>query len=258
MRFDEKVAIVTGAGRGIGRAIALRLAGEGATIVVAEMDRASGEAVAGEVRALGRRSIAVQIDVTAAADRQRMVDETLKSFGKIDILVNNAGVVQVKPPMELTEADWDFVLAVNAKALFFCTQAVVPAMIGAGSGKIVNLASAAAKMGRPPFAHYAASKAAVVSITQTWAVELAPHHINVNCVCPGVVDTKMWDIIDAEMGRYLGLPRGEYMRSRIDQIPLGRVEKPEDVAGVAAFLCSADADYMTGQAINVTGGTMMH
>ncbi len=257
MRFDNKVAIVTGAGRGIGRAIALRLAGEGADIVVAEMDAATGDQTAGEVRAFGRRALSLPTDVGVAASRQLMVDETLRAFGKIDILVNNAGVIQVKPLMELTEADWDFVMDINAKALFFCIQAVAPAMVKAGQGKIVNLASAAGKMGRPPFAHYAASKAAVISITRTWAMELAPSKINVNCICPGVVDTRMWEIIDTEMGRYLGLPHGEYMRSRTDMIPLGRVEQVEDVAGVAAFLASADADYMTGQAINVTGGTIM-
>jgi NAD(P)-dependent dehydrogenase (short-subunit alcohol dehydrogenase family) len=258
MRFQDKVAVVTGAGRGIGLAIALRLAREGASIVVAELDAAIGEQAVGEIRALEREALFVPVNVTKAADRQRMVDQALRAFGKIDILVNNAGVIQVKPPIEITEADWDFVLDVNTKALFFCTQAVAPTMIKAKSGKIVNLASAAAKMGRPPFAHYAASKAAVVSITRTWALELAPHKINVNCICPGVVDTKMWELIDTEMGRHLGLPRGEYMRSRVEQIPLGRVEVPEDVANVAAFLCSADADYMTGQAINVTGGTVMH
>ncbi len=258
MRFDNKVAIVTGAGQGIGRGIALRLASEGADIVVAEMNPDTAEQTAREVRTLSRQAIAIPANVAKAEDRQRMVDETMARFGKIDILVNNAGVVQVKPPMEMTEADWDFVMDINAKAMFFCIQAAAPIMAKANQGKIINLASAAAKTGRPPFAHYAASKAAVISITRTWAVELAPHKINVNCICPGIVDTKMWEIIDSEMGRYLGLPRGEYMKSRAELIPLGRVEKVEDVAGVAAFLASADADYMTGQAINVTGGTIMY
>lgn len=258
MRFQERVALVTGAGRGIGKAIAMRLAGEGADISIAEMDAGTAQEAAADIRTTGRRAIAIPVNVNLAADRQRMVEETVKAFGKIDILVNNAGVCQVKPPMELSEADWDFVMDINAKALFFCTQAVAPIMINAGYGKIINLASAAAKTGRPPFAHYAASKAAVVSITRTWAVELAPHHINVNCLCPGIVDTKMWELIDTEMGRYLGLPRGEYMRSRVETIPLGRVETVDDVAGVAVFLASSDADYMTGQAINVTGGMIMH
>lgn len=256
--LDGKAAIVTGAGQGIGRAIALRLARDGAAVAVADLNAETAAQVADEIARAGGRSLALRTDVTAAADRDRMVRATLDRFGRIDILVNNAGIIRVHPPLEPTEEDWDITMAVNAKAVYFCSVAVLRHMMERGSGKIVNIASMAAKLGSPIAIDYNASKAAVVAITRNLAMAAAPYKVNINAVCPGIVDTAMWDLLDSQGGPLLGLGPGEFRRSRVASIPLGRIETPEDVAGVVAFLCGPDADYMTGQAINVTGGLVFH
>ena len=259
MELVGQVAIVTGAGRGIGRAIALELAGLGADIVIADLDRSTAERTAGEVSQTGRRGSAVQADVTRATDRQTMVENALQTFGRIDILVNNAGIYRTAPPLEITEDHWDSVMAVNARAVLFCCQAVLPSMLAAGRGVIVNVASMAGKVAVPTALPYAVSKAAVISLTRSLAAAYAKGGVRVNCVCPGLVDTEMWKQIDREVGiGQLGKQPGEYWQERIATIPLGRAEQPEDVAHVVGFLASSKADYMTGQAINVTGGLIMH
>ena len=253
-----QVAIVTGAGRGIGRATALELARLGADIVVAELDKAGAERTAGEVKAAGRRAVALATDVTRRADLESMAGRTLADLGKIDILVNNAGIYRAAATLEITEEHWDAVLDINAKALFFACQAVLPAMIKRKRGCIVNLASMAGKVGSRTNLPYNASKAAVVSITKSLALAHAEHGIRVNCVCPGFVETDMWNMVAREQGKLLGLSPEEFTRQRKAQVPLGRMERAEDVANVIGFLATERAAYMTGQALNVTGGLVMH
>jgi NAD(P)-dependent dehydrogenase (short-subunit alcohol dehydrogenase family) len=259
VELDGQVAIVTGAGRGIGRAIAMELAGLGANVVVAELNAGAAEQTAAEVEQTGRRALAVRADVTRADDRQAMVDQALETFGRIDILVNNAGILRTAPPLEITEDQWDAVLGVNAKAVLFCAQAVLPTMLAARRGVIISVASMAGKGASANNLPYAVSKAAVISMTRSLAAAYARDGIRVNCVCPGFVDTEMWAQIDREVGvARLGKQPGDYWQERVATIPLGRAAQPADVANVVGFLASSKADYMTGQAINATGGLIMH
>jgi NAD(P)-dependent dehydrogenase (short-subunit alcohol dehydrogenase family) len=259
MELAGQVAIVTGGGRNIGRAIARELACMGADVLVAEVDRASGAQTAEEVRRLGRRAAAVQTDVTRPVDLRAMVDAAMGEFGRIDILVNNAGIHKSMVTLDVTEADWDRLMGVNAKAVFFATQAVLPAMIRGGRGNIISLASMAGKMGLRTSLVYGVTKAAVISMTKSLALAHAGDGIRANCVCPGIVETDMIAQVDREAGvGLMGLAPGQYTRERVAQIPLGRIEQPEDVASVVGFLASPKSAYMTGQAINVTGGLVMH
>jgi NAD(P)-dependent dehydrogenase (short-subunit alcohol dehydrogenase family) len=258
MELSGQTAIVTGAGRGIGRAIALELAALGADVVVAELDDASGERVAVEVRALGRRAVALRTDVTQRADLEVMVERALAELGRIDVLVNNAGIFRAQPVPEIDERHWDAVMDINARAVFFASQAVLPHMRAAGGGTIVNLASMAGKIGTAYALVYAASKAAVVSLTRSMALAVAADGIRVNCVCPGYVQTEMWAQLEEEISAIVDMPREEFSRQRLSQIPLGRWEQPEDVARVVAFLASPRSGYVTGEAVNVSGGLVMH
>jgi len=259
MELGGQTAIVTGAGRNIGRAIALELAGMGADVVVAEVDEASGERTAEEVRERGRRALALPTDVTRLADLQAMADRTVAEWGRIDILVNNAGIHRSAYTADVTEDDWDRLLAVNAKGVFFASQAVLRHMVKARRGNIISVASMAGKMGLKTSLVYGITKAAVISMTKSLAVAHAGDGIRANCVCPGIVETDMIFQIDREAGEKLfGLKPGEYLKQRVEQIPLGRIEKAEDVANLVGFLASGKSSYMTGQAINVTGGLVMH
>jgi len=259
MELQGQTAIVTGAGRNIGRAIALELAGMGADVVVAEVDRATGERTAEEVRKLGRRALALQTDVTRLADLRAMADRTVAEWGRIDILVNNAGIHKSMHTADVSETDWDRLLAVNAKGVFFASQAVLRHMVKAKRGNIISLASMAGKMGLKTSLVYGITKAAVISMTRSLALAHAADGIRANCVCPGIVETDMIFQVDREAGEGLmGLKPGEYLKQRVEQIPLGRIEKAEDVANVVGFLASSKSSYMTGQAINVTGGLVMH
>jgi acetoin reductase-like protein len=258
--LDGKIALVTGAARGIGRAIALRFAREGADLAVADVNAEGVRSVAAEIEATGRRALAIGADVRELAQIRAMVDQAVGPFGRIDVLANNAGVVRVERLLDVSEEHWDLVMGVNAKAVFFVMQAVARQMKAQDPGqdglrgRIINTASIAAKPGgRPMFVPYAASKAAVWSMTQSAAVALAPD-VTVNCVCPGAVDTAMWEQIDAEWGELEGLQKGEVWQRRISPIPLGRPEVPDDVAGVFAFLAGPDAAYITGQPFTVDGG----
>jgi NAD(P)-dependent dehydrogenase (short-subunit alcohol dehydrogenase family) len=259
VELDGRVAIVTGAGRGIGRATALELAGHGADVVIADLTEDAAQRVAEEVRAAGRRALGLAVDVTEADDRAAMVEATVRDLSRIDVLVNNAGVYREFEPLAITEADWDGVLTVNAKAVFFCTQAVLPTMLAGGGGTVVNVSSIAGKGGSPHSVPYGVSKAAVISITQGLAKAYARENVRVNCVCPGFVDTDMWAAIDREVGvEQLGKQPGEMWAEVTATIPLGRPAQPEDVARVIAFLATSQSGYMTGQALNVTGGLITH
>jgi NAD(P)-dependent dehydrogenase (short-subunit alcohol dehydrogenase family) len=257
MELEGQVAIVTGAGRGIGRATALELARMGADIVVAEVDRPGAERTAADVKAVGRRASAVPTDVTSLAALKTMAEHTRVEFGRIDILVNNAGIYRAASPLDITEEHWDAVMNVNAKAVFFASQAVLPTMIAQKRGAIISLASMAGKVGSRSNLPYNASKAAVISITKSLALAHGSDGIRVNCVCPGFVETDMWSQVSREQGALLGMSPDEFTRQRKATVPLGRMETPEDVAAVIAFLASPRAGYVTGQALSVDGGLVM-
>jgi NAD(P)-dependent dehydrogenase (short-subunit alcohol dehydrogenase family) len=258
MRLLGKSAIVTGAGRGIGKATALLFAREGADILAPDLDLAASQAVAQEIQALGRKGVALQTDVTRASDIQQMVETARREFGQIDILVNNAGITQVRYPLELTEADWDRTLNLNLKAVFFCAQAVAREMVKRKTGVILNASSISGRVGKPMLVDYCASKFGVIAVTQGLAMALARHGVRVNAVAPGIVDTAMWESIDREWTTLEGKPLGSIKQSRVDTIPLGRIETPEDVAKLYTFLASDEASYITGQTYNVCGGLQLN
>jgi NAD(P)-dependent dehydrogenase (short-subunit alcohol dehydrogenase family) len=249
------VAIVTGAGHGIGRAIALALAGAGAQVAAADVDAGAAKATADAVAALGARSLALDIDVGDLAAIDRMVGQVLAAFGQIDVLVNNAGVTRRADIMDLTEQDWDRIMRVNAKGVFFCLQRVAREMIPRRRGSIINVASIAGKgYAGTSNAIYAASKGSVISLTRTAAQQLARHDINVNAICPGVTVTALSEANVAVRARDEGVSVEEMKRRRNAVIPLGRANEPEDVAALAVFLASPAARNITGQSLNVDGG----
>jgi len=258
--LEGQAAVVTGAGRGIGRAIALRLAREGAGVTVADLDEANAQKVAAEIRAAGGRADGCRVDVTQKDDVERMVYQTVERFGRLDIQVNNAGIGIVVPLMETDEEVWDTLMNVNAKGVLLCSQAAARQMIAQGNGgRIINNASGAGKIApgkATPLGAYAASKHAVVALTKQLGLELSDHDILVNCVCAGIVDTPMWDLIDRETAMRQGAPIGSVKEAAVASIPLGRIQQPEDVANMVAFLTSSDADYLTGQTYNVCGGLL--
>jgi NAD(P)-dependent dehydrogenase (short-subunit alcohol dehydrogenase family) len=258
MELEGQVAVVTGAGRGIGRGIALKLASMGATIVVAELSQVLGNETAEQVQAMGRDALAVRVDVSSRTDVGAAIDQAIAQFGRIDILVNNAGIRHSTNPLDITEELWDRIMHINALGGLFCAQAVLPHMIAARRGRIIFIASQSGKVSSPNGLVYGASKAAVISMTRSLAMAYAHDGILVNSICPGSIDTPMWDALDLEVGvGRLGLQPGEYKKRRAEDIPLGRFGLPEDVANVVGFLTSNKSSYMTGQAINVTGGRVM-
>lgn len=270
-RLKGKIAIVTGSGQGIGYGVAERFAREGAHVVVAEFVADRAKSAADELSKLGPRALAYPIDIGDTNQIEKMVSDVVEEFGRIDILVNNAGVLETLPMFDLTPEKWDWLMRVNERGLFFCLNTVAKQMVAqipqevidAGKaersyGKIVNFSSVAGRSGRPYATHYSAAKWATISITQSAAAYLAPYNINVNAVCPGLVPTPMWAEIDRAQAERFGMQPGEWMRTTIEKIPLKRAATPEDLAAAVSFLCSEDADYITGQAINVDGGTEMN
>ncbi len=249
-RLEDKVAIVTGAGKGLGRAFCVKLAQEGAHIVaVTRSDMQGLENTAKEVRALGRDALIIQVDVSSESDTLRMAEEALKTFGRIDILVNNAayyfGVVR-KAFTDIGVEEWDRMMAVNVRGPWLCARAVFPAMKAQGKGKIINLASEVFFTGSHGFVHYVSSKGGVIGLTRALAVELGPVGICVNAVAPGYTDTEASRTI-ADVAKY-----------DTSRTPLRRLEKPEDVVGAVAFLASDESDFITGQTVLVDGGRAMH
>jgi NAD(P)-dependent dehydrogenase (short-subunit alcohol dehydrogenase family) len=244
-----RVGLVTGAGGGIGRAIARNLAREGMAVAVLDSDGTAAQAVAAEIGGL-----AVTADVTSPKEVGDAVDSALARFGQIDVLVNNAGVAWMGPALDMPLEALQAMLRVNVEGLFIASRAVLPHMIARRSGSVVNLASWAGKTGNAFFAGYSASKFAVIGLTQALAREMAPHGVRVNAICPGiVVDTAMRTAIEVQQ-RHYGLPETE---EREKSIPIGRVSIPDDVARIAAFLASDESAYMTGESVNLSGGLLM-
>ena len=248
MRLSGKVALVTGAQQGIGRAIAIALAREGSDVCVNFLDdRTAAEGVAGEVRSLGRKAMVVQGDVARSGDVQAVVAAATAGLGTPDILVNNAGVFPRAPFLELTESEWDHVLGVNLKGGFLCAQTAARSMVAAGkAGAIINISSSAIR-GDPRGVHYSASKAGVLGMTRAMALALAAHRIRVNAIAPGLTDTAQPRYGNTE----------EQIAARAGEIPLGRMARPEEIARVAVFLASDDAAFVTGELIHANGGAYL-
>lgn len=265
MDVTGKISIVTGGGRGIGRGICLALARNGADIVVADIIPENAQAVADEVGALGRRALPLSLDVTNQQSVDGMTQNALNHFGAIDILVNNAGVIGAEgweSRSETNEQDWDFIFEVNVKGIARVSAAASPHMIERKQGKIINIASIAGRQGSARNPPYNVSKAGVISLTQSQALALAPHNINVNAICPGLLWTPIWERITARSAMTPN-PEGRTQRQLFDdyvqaQTPLGREQTPDDIGNLAAFLASEYARNITGQAINVSGGLFMN
>ncbi len=259
MKFENKVVFITGCARGIGRAITQLFAEEGALLALADLDDKELENVKNELKDTVKQVRIYKLDVSVEAMVKEVIEKATSDFGQIDILINNAGVSTMNYFWELTEKEWDFNMDVNAKGVWLTSKYVVPQMIARRKGKIVNTASMAGKMGAALEAHYAASKFGVIGFTQAAAHELAPYGININCVCPGFVKTSMQEREADWEAKLKGVENPEdIIKDYIRQTPLGRLCYPEDVAKVVSFLASEDADFMTGQAINITGGACMH
>ncbi|MCX7016166.1 MAG: 3-oxoacyl-[acyl-carrier-protein] reductase [Candidatus Sumerlaeota bacterium] len=246
MLLQDRIAVVTGSGQGIGRAIALKLASEGAHVMISDVMRETGEATAKDVEALGRKSVFVPCDVANSEEAKNLIEETVKAFGRVDILVNNAGITRDGLAMRMSDADWDLVLAINLKGPFNCSRAAMRPMMKQRSGRIINIASVVGVIGNAGQANYSASKGGLISLTKTLARELASRQITVNAVAPGFIRTRMTDVLDEKVKEAL-----------MAQIPLGRLGEADDVANAVLFLASDLAAYLTGQVIHVNGGMAM-
>jgi len=247
MRLQGRVAVVTGGAQGIGRAITLGMAREGAKVVVADLQADKAESVAKDARALGAEALALEVNVASEPSVQRLAEETFKRFGAVDILVNDAGVYLRSPVVSKSEEDWDRTFNINLGGNFLCARAFVPAMRKQKSGRIISIASSIAHTGAKEFADYAASKAAIIGFVKALARELGPDGITVNAICPGSANTDMPRRHRSE----------EEVMARLRATPLGHVLEPEDIAGSVLFLASDAASYITGQAYNVNCGTVM-
>jgi len=250
-----KVAIVTGAAQGIGRAISRRLAQDGFAVAIIDINAKALDEVKKEIEDLGAQALALTADLTKLEDVQKVIDRSAE-WGQLTVLVNNAGRVVITPFLEITEQEWDAILTLNLKTVFFATQFAARYM--QNGARVVNLSSISGRSGRSDQAHYAAAKCAVISLTQSAALSFAPQGITVNAVCPGVVDTPMTSGIHEIRAATLGITPEESLARMVAKIPLGRLETTEDVAGAVSFLCSTEAAYITGQSLNVCGGMEMN
>ncbi len=246
MKLEGKVALVTGGAQGIGRAIALALVREGAKVAISDVNLARAQETGREIEAQGREALAVGGNVANAQEAEAMVQKTAEKFGRVDILVNNAGITRDQVLLRMKEEDWDSVLSVNLKGIFNCTKAALRPLLKQKGGKIINIASVTGQMGNAGQANYAASKAGVIGFTKSIAREYASRNIQVNAVAPGFIDTAMTQAIPQKGREFL-----------IQQIPMGRLGTPEDVAEAVIFLASPAADYITGQVLAVNGGMYM-
>jgi 3-oxoacyl-[acyl-carrier protein] reductase len=246
MRLKDRVAIVTGAGRGIGRATAIRFAEEGANVVVVDLDLDEAQAVVNEIEALGRQGLAQKVDVSARPSVDAMVAATLDRFGRIDVLVNNAGTIRDAQLLKMSEANFDLVIAINLKGVFNCAQAVLPTMLAQGSGVILSTSSLVAPYGNYGQTNYVASKAGVVGMTKVWARELGRKGIRANAVAPGFIETRMT----------AGIPE-PVVNKMLERIAMGHFGKPEDIANAYVWLASDEAKYVSGQVIGVDGGATL-
>jgi len=248
MRLKNKVAVITGGAQGIGRAVALGMAREGAKVVVADLQSEKAGSVADEVKILGGDALGLEVNVAAESSVKRLAEATFAEFGRVDILVNDAGVYLKSSVVEMSEADWDRTLDINLGGNFLCCRAFVPAMRAQKSGRIISMASGIGHYGMKQFSHYAASKAAIIGFVKSLARELGPDGITVNAICPGSANTAM--------------PRGhrseEEVMQRLHSTPLPHVLEPEDIAGPILFLASDAAAYVTGQSYNINCGTYMY
>jgi D-sorbitol dehydrogenase (acceptor) len=254
-RLEGKTALITGAARGIGLAFAQRYVSEGAQVAIADIDIERARASA---QAIGRAAMAVQMDVTSQDSIDHAIEQTAATFGQIDILINNAALFTAAPLTEITRADYDRVFSINVSGTLFTMQAVARHMIARGiKGRIINMASQAGRRGEPLVAVYCATKAAVISLTQSAGLNLIQHGINVNAIAPGVVDGEHWDGVDAFFAKYENKRPGQKKQEVGAAVPFGRMAKAEDLAGMAVFLASSDADYIVAQTYNVDGGNWM-
>jgi len=253
-RLEGKTALVTGGARGIGRAIAEAYVSEGASVAIADLLEDEAQELAQQ---LGPRAKGIQLDVTSQDSIANAVNGTNEAFGGIDILVNNAGIFDMCRLDEITEEMYRRQFDVNFAGTMFTSQAVAPGMIERGGGSIINFSSQAGRRGEPYIALYCATKAAIISLTQSLALELAKHNIRVNGIAPGVIDTPMWEHVDSLFAKYENRPLGEKKRLVGEAVPLGYMGAPEEIADPAVFLASADARYVTAQTLNVDGGNWM-
>lgn len=244
MNLNDRIAVVTGAGQGIGKAIALRLANAGADVAILDLNLSTAEEAANEIEDLGRSAIPIPTDVTYADDVNAAVDKVLNEFGRIDILVNNAGIAgRTLPLTELEESDWNSVLGVNLTGVFLCCKAVIDTMINQDYGRIVNIASISGKEGNPTMIPYSVSKAGVICLTKALAKEVTDYNIRVNAVSPAVIETPIMEGMEQSTIDYM-----------VGKIPLGRIGKPEEVAAIVNFLASDEVSFVTGQCYDVSGG----
>jgi NAD(P)-dependent dehydrogenase (short-subunit alcohol dehydrogenase family) len=260
MTLDGKIALVTGAGGGIGQATAIELARAGADIAVADINAESANETSSRIEAFGRRSLPVQADIGDLSDIDTMIGTVVGELGGIDIVVNNAGVTRHGALLDITEETWDLMQKINAKGTFFCVQGVARQMVNQGrGGRIINISSTGGKGFRGTSSPaYAASKGAIISMTYIAAVQLAEHDINVNAICPGLVDTKMLRGMLAQRSADTGTPVEQLFEGLEKMVPLGRLDDPEDVAAMATFLAGPGGRNITGQTINIDGGLVMN